>query len=122
MLVHNKYLQELGITKNTYPLGKSCDHENKLDKDMGVVVCQTWNLDLTLAMELYTYIKAFKDIAPGHPACFENMGEWHRVLDEMADGFKDYIDRKNELDFNAEYPKLEHSLDLLKEYWQALWW
>lgn len=122
MLVHNKYLEELGVTKDTYPLGKTCSHETELDEDMGVVICQTWNLNLTLAMELYTYIKAYKDIKPGHPVCFENMEEWEAVLDEIADGFADYIKRRDEVELNAGYPKLERSLDLLKEYWEALWW
>ena len=88
---------------------------------MGVIICQTWNLDLTLAMELYTYLRAFKDIKPGHPACLTEE-EWDNILDEMVEGFADYIRRKDEIDFNAEYPKLNRSLNLLKEYWQALWW
>ena len=67
MLVYNKYLQELGVDENTYPLGDSCNHETELDKKTGVIPCQTWNLNLTLAMELYTYLKAFKDIKPGYP-------------------------------------------------------
>lgn len=120
MLVHNKYLEELGVTENTYPLGNSCSHETELDKDMGVVICQTWNLDRTLALELYTYIKAFKDITPGHPCCFENMEEWHAVLDEMAEGFADYVNQADEFFPNTN--KLNHSLNLLKEYWEALWW
>ena len=121
MLVHNKYLEELGITKDTYPLGKSCNHENELDEDMGVVVCQTWNLDRTLAMELYSYLRAFKDIKPGHPVC-TTKEEWDDILDEMIDGFADYIKRKDEIDLNAEHPKLDKSLDLLKKWWEALWW
>ena len=122
MLVHNKYLEKLGVTKDTYPLGESCTHETELDKDMGVIPCQTWNLNLILAMELYTYVKAFRDITPGYPACFENIEEWYAVLDEIADGFADYITRRDEIDFNADYPKLNRSFNLLKEYWEALWW
>lgn len=121
MLVHNEYLEELGITKDTYPLGNSCTHETELDEGIGVIPCQTWNLDLTLAMELYTYLRAFKDIKPGHPACLTKE-EWDNILDEMIEGFADYIRRKDEINFNAEYPKLNRSLNLLKEYWQALWW
>ena len=120
MLVHNKYLEELGVTKDTYPLGKSCNHETELDKDMGVVVCQTWNLNRTLTLELYTYIKAFKDIAPGYPACFEEQEEWYKVLDEIAEGFADYIKQKDE--FSPNLNKLNHSLNLLKKWWGALWW
>lgn len=122
MLVHNEYLKELGVGKNSYPLGNSCTHETELDKQAGVVPCQTWNLNLTLAMELYTYLRAFKDNTHGHPACLESMEEWDKILDEMIEGFADYIKRRDELDFNADYPKLRHSLNLMKEWWDALWW
>ena len=120
MLVYNKYLEELGITKDTYPLGSSCTHETELDEKAGVIPCQTWNLNLTLAMELYTYIKAFRDNTHGHPLCFENIEEWHAVLDEVADGFADYIKQRDE--FIPNLDKLRHSLNLLKEHWEALWW
>ena len=122
MLVHNEYLEELGVTKDTYPLGNSCNHETELDEKSGVIPCQTWNLDLTLAMELYTYLRAFKDNKHGHPACFEKMEEWDAILDEMIEGFADYIRRKDEITFHPNNEKLENSLRLMGEWWEALWW
>lgn len=121
MLIHNKYLEELGVGKNTYPLGNSCDHETELDEEAGVIPCQTWNLDLTLAMELYTYLRAFKDIKPGHPACISSE-EWDKILDEMIEGFADYIRKKDDMSINVDHSKLRHSLNLMKEWWEALWW
>lgn len=122
MLVHNKYLEELGVGENDYPLGNSCNHETELDEEAGVVPCQTWNLNLTLAMEIYTYIRAFRDNTHGHPACLESMEEWDKILDEMMEGFADYIKRRDEVTFHPDNSKLERSLDLLKEWWEALWW
>ena len=119
MLVHNDYLKELGIGKNTYPLGNSCNHETELDKKAGIIPCQTWNLNLTLAMELYTYLRAFKDIKPGHPACCTEE-EWDNILDEMIEGFADYIRQRDE--FEPKMAKLNRSLNLMKEWWEALWW
>ena len=122
MLVHNKYLAELGVGENDYPLGNSCNHEAELDEEAGVIPCQTWNLNLTLAMELYTYLRALKDIKPGHPACLESMEEWDKILDEMIEGFADYIRRRNGVTFHPDNSKLKKSLDLMKEWWEALWW
>ena len=122
MLVYNDYLKDLGVTKNTYPLGNSCSHETELDKESGVIPCQTWNLNLTLAMELYTYLRAFKDIKPGHPACLKSMEEWDKILDEMIEGFADYIKRRDDVSLNQDNSKLNRSLNLMKEWWEAFWW
>lgn len=120
MLVHNRYLQELGINKDTYPLGNSCNHDAELDKDEGVIPCQTWNLNLTLAMELYTYLRTFKDEKPGYPACLKSAEQWDKILDEMIEGFADYIRQKDE--FQPKMAKFNRSMNLLKEWWGALWW
>lgn len=119
MLIYNEYLKKIGVGKNTYPLGNSCSHEKELDKEAGVIPCQTWNLDRTLAMELYTYILYFKDHTKGYPIFCKDKLEWDNILEEMADGFKDYITKDIG---HKNIRKLNHSLNLLKRYWMDLWW
>lgn len=122
MLVHNEYLQELGVGKNTYPLGNSCSHETELDERAGVIPCQTWNMNLTLAMELYTYFRAFKDVKPGHPVCLTKE-EWDDILDKIIDGFANYIKHRDDTTPNKDvHERLCRSLNLMKEWWEAFWW
>lgn len=121
MLVYNDYLKELGVKKTDFPF--KAHHSYKLEKGMGVKPCQLWNLNYTIAMELYTYICAFMDTTCCFPAYMEGPDEWDKILNEIKDGLAAYIKTKDDIVPNEKImQKLERSLDLIKEYWGDLWY
>lgn len=79
-----------------------------------------WNLDNTLAQILAQSIRDFRTLQHGYPALFDDQKEWLAVLDEMADGFQAYADADSRGE-NADYDKLNRSLDLLRKWFPHLW-
>lgn len=120
MIIYNDYLKSLGMKPDDYPFDKVS--YDKLDKDLGVCIEETWNLNLTMAIQIYTYLCALRDVKAGHPACLGSMEEWNDILNEMIEGFADYILRRDDVDFHPDNSKLEKSLKLMGEWWEALWW
>ena len=54
------------------------------------------------------------------------LDEWHSILIEIENGFKDYL-RLDEIDFNDPERKnmekrFERAFDLLRQYFSDLWW
>lgn len=124
MLVYNDYLKKIGVKKSEFPF--HAPHSTQIDREKGVRPCQLWNLDYTLAMEIYTYISAFMDDTGCYPAYMEGKEEWDEILNEIKIGLEDYIkSRTFEYDkdeFARARKGLDRSLDLLKEYWEDLWY
>ena len=78
-----------------------------------------WNLDTTLAQILAQGIGRLREMDHGHPAGLAHE-DWLGILREMAAGFQQYADA----DLNcsdADYDKLNRSLDLLREWFPHLW-
>lgn len=139
MLVFNKYLKELGYEKDDFP-SKRLDNRFKPDKHRGVVPAQTWNLDITIALELYTYLRYFQEecMDSDFPICFasEENGKkhWHQVAQDIIDGLKAYVgarelhasDFKTYEDYSKAYEELydkfEKGWALLGEYFADFWW
>ena len=102
MLVYNKYLKELGLKKNDFPFDctEKEDHRYALDKKAGTIESQTWNLDRTIVLELYTYLRDFQDnyMKMGVPAPYFTYGNgekrWHQVVADIIDGLKAYIEAR----------------------------
>ncbi len=121
MLVYNDYLKDIGVKRTDFPIRSP--HSNRLEKGMGVKPCQLWNLNYTLAMELYTYICAFQDTTCCFPAYMESPKEWDKILDEIKAGLVAYIQTRDDPVPNEKAgEQLERSLDLIKEYWGDLWY
>ena len=100
MLLYNKYLKELGYKKNDFPFDETgkTDKRYAVDKKRGLVEAQTWNLDTTIVLELYTYLRDFqenymKGATPAPYFTYEDGDKkWHQVVAEIIDGLKAYID------------------------------
>lgn len=122
--MHNKYLDEVGIENTDFPF--VAPHSDTLDKEHGVIPCQTWNLYATLAMEIYTYLRNFQECHIGHPVCM-TAKEWEKLLEKIISGFRLYLQNLDNLENTTEqkqaiYDAFDKSMDLLKENWEFLWW
>ena len=68
MLQLNKYLRELGIDENYWLFKEKNDNRYLPDED-GFIDAETFNLDMTLSMIIYSYLCYFRDhCLVGHPA------------------------------------------------------
>ena len=142
MLVYNKYLKKLGLKKKDYYVfRKGEDKRYRLNKKIGLVPAEVWNLDTTLILQLYTYISQFMDQSEGCcPGYFNSYNEWKDTLEKIRDGFKRYIlyfivekgkeyDEIKTLERSEQYKREEEigkavldSLDLIKEHFFSLWY
>lgn len=142
MLVDNKYLKELGWKNGDFPFDRTekDDPRYGLDKSTGTVEAQTWNLETTIILEMYTYLRDFQDhyMKYGTPAPYftyeDGDKRWHEVIAEIVEGLKAYIEVRDlhlsdfkdynaYLDAQKEYmDKFEKSWKLLGENMCALWW
>ena len=137
MLVWSEYLKELGYKKSDFPFRKK-DERYTLDKKLGVVEAQTWNLNTTIILELYVQLRYFQDgCTKGIPMCYvddtkpdKGMSVWQDILQEIIDGLKAYIIADNMCpcsdEERAEQDKLYKQFDkawaLLGENLPCLWW
>lgn len=119
MLVYNKYLQELGVKPTDYPFNKATEP----DED-GIIPEHLWDLDRTMTMELYTYIKAFQERRGGIPACYTEK-QWDAILQKIVDGLawkvmhgQDFVDTPGFKEGNTSFWKALH---LLFENWNCFW-
>lgn len=142
MLVNNKYLKELGWKKGDFPFDRTerDDPRYKLDKNTGTVEAQTWNLETTIVLEVYTYLRDFQDhyMKCGTPAPYftyeDGAKQWHNIIAEIIDGLKAYIEaRELHLSDYKDYDaylaaqkectdKFEKAWTLLGENIYCLWW
>jgi len=139
MLVYNKYLKELGYKKSDFPF-RIRDSRYKLKKKYGVVEAQTWNLDNTIVLELYTYLRFFQETCPkGIPGPFideskkdHGLKDFQNMVAKVVTGLKAYVDAQN-IDYTSDYEADKRKIDklykefdeawkLLGEYLQCFWW
>lgn len=123
MLQLNKYLRELGIDEN-YWLFK--DEENgryKPDED-GFVNAETFNLDATLSMIIYSYLCYFRDnCLVGYPGSM-TFEKWKEIIDKMIEAFKLQLelDGKIYLPSKNKRKKINYGMRLFIKYYNDLWW
>ncbi len=118
----NKYLRELGVNEDTYPFNKDKnDSRYEIDEDVGLSEADTWEMDIVLAMDIYTYLRYFKDTNNlSYPCEFNDMQEWVDILDKMIEGFGLIITEDEPS--NRQQKKIKKSLSLFKKYFFDLWW
>ena len=91
MLKYNIYLKKLGVKKSDYPFKKEIgDMRYYEDPFTHIREVETWGLDNTIIMMLYSYLVYFRDVTIAIP-CKYTKKEWDDILDEMIKGFEDYI-------------------------------
>lgn len=140
MLVYNKYLKELGVRENDFPfdVNEKDDPRYGLDKVAGVVDAQTFSLDYTIVMELYTYLRFYQDnCLCGVPTGFideekedKGMSEWKATIQKIVDGLKCYFvtgdmvactdEEQKQLD--NLYKQFDEAWALLGENIGCFWW
>lgn len=121
MLVYNKYLKELGVKPTDYPFNKATEP----DED-GIIPEHLWDLDWTLAAEVYAYLRAFQEHSGGVP-CGMTGEEWDAILQKMIEGFEAKVKEKyapvgDDWWERIGYTKFRKSMALLSEYWNCLWY
>ena len=122
MLQLNKYLRELGIDENYWLFEEKNDNRYLPDED-GFVDAETFNLDMTLSMIIYSYLCYFRDhCLVGHPASM-TFEQWKKILDKMIEAFKLQIenDNYNEISKNRQ-KKINYGMKLFVKYYNHLWW
>lgn len=142
MLLFNKYLKELGYKKNDFPFDRTekTDPRYALDKETGIVQAQTWNLDTTIVLELYTYLRDFQEyyMKGATPAPYftyeDGEAQWHQVVADIIDGLRAYIE-VHELHYDdfkdwdkykeaeqAYFDRFDKGWKLLGENIHCFWW
>jgi len=153
MLKPNKYLKEIGIDETYWLFNKK---ENRGDSryeenEEGLKEVETWNLDATLSMIIYTQLRYFKDTGAkiGTPSCFlfnedgskkdseQAHKEWIDTLDYIIETFKLMIIEDEEVDkyfgvkdrfhdykaFMEQYEeRLEKGMKMFVDYYRCFWW
>ena len=126
MLWLNKYLRELGIDEN-YWLFKNAQNDKdiryKPDAD-GFVNAETFNLDATLSMIIYSYLCYFRDnCLIGHPGCM-TFEKWQEIINKMIEAFKLQIDLDSNMDLPSKnrQKKINYGMRLFIKYYNNLWW
>lgn len=124
MLQLNKYLRELGIDENYWLFKDEEDGRYKPDED-GFVNAETFNLDATLSMVIYSYLCYFRDnCLVGHPGSM-TFEKWKEIIDKMIEAFRLQIDLDeniNNIDSKNRQKKINYGMRLFIKYYNHLWW
>ena len=124
MLQLNKYLRELGIDENYWLFKDEEDGRYKPDED-GFVNAETFNLDATLSMVIYSYLCYFRDnCLVGHPGSI-TFEKWKEIIDKMIEAFRLQIDLDeniNNIDSKNRKKKINYGMRLFIKYYNHLWW
>lgn len=124
MLQLNKYLRELGIDENYWLFKDEEDGRYKPDED-GFVNAETFNLDATLSMVIYSYLCYFRDnCLVGHPGSM-TFEKWKEIIDKMIEAFRLQIDLDeniNNIDSKNRKKKINYGMRLFIKYYNHLWW
>ena len=124
MLQLNKYLRELGIDENYWLFKDEEDGRYKPDED-GFVNAETFNLDATLSMVIYSYLCYFRDnCLVGHPGSM-TFEKWKEIINKMIEAFRLQIDLDeniNNIDSKNKQKKINYGMRLFIKYYNHLWW
>lgn len=124
MLQLNKYLRELGIDENYWLFKDEKDGRYKPDED-GFVNAETFNLDATLSMVIYSYLCYFRDnCLVGYPGSM-TFEKWKEIIDKMIEAFRLQIDLDeniNNINSKNKQKKINYGMRLFIKYYNHLWW
>ena len=104
-------------------------------KENGFSPDETWALYTNIALFVLPRLKYFKEKTCGYPTCFNNIEEWHEILDKMILSFErivneeeypssEYISKfKDEHEaYEAFDNEIKEGLELFGKYFRSLWW
>ncbi len=95
-----------------------------------------WNLESYLSDVIARSVSQFAQDTNGYPSTVESFEEWEAVLAEIVEGFQLYAEPDDDMGYvdgkfsveaytkeeRRRTQKLNRSFDLLKKYYQGLWW
>lgn len=116
----NKYLEEIGIDNknNQFKIVKN-DNRYIPDDLTGLSESDTWDMRISLAMIIYTYLRKFQETKRiSYPADL-TVEKWEDILKKMIEGFASII--KGEESKRA-FKRQKRALSLFKTYFWDLWW
>ena len=125
MIQLNKYLREIGIDENYWLFDKGMqmiDSRYTPDED-GFVNAETFNLDMSLSMYIYSQLCYFRDnCLNGYPSSM-TFEEWKSIIDKMIEAFKLQITEKNNYEISKnKQKKINYGMRLFIKYYNNLWW
>ena len=125
MVQPNKYLKELGIDEHYWLFD---EERRKTDKryipdEDGFVDAETFNLDMSFSMYIYSYLCYFRDnCLDGHPSSM-TFEQWKSIIDKMIEGFKLQITTDNTWSISKnKQKKINYGMRLFIKYYNHLWW
>jgi len=80
-----------------------------------------WSLDHTIGKFVLPRLKRYKEITNGYPAIFNDIEDWHNILDKMIAGFELISNDEFYLLSNENEKIVEEALDLFRQYYRGLW-
>lgn len=125
MIELNKYLRELGIDEHYWLFDKErrkTDNRYIPDEE-GFVNAETFNLDVSLSMHIYSQLCYFRDnCLNGHPG-YMTFEEWKNIIDKMIEAFRLQIITDNEWNISKnKQKKINYGMRLFIKYYNHLWW
>lgn len=131
----NKYLKNLGITEDTYwVIADDHGEDTRYEEDEdGIVDAETWNLNTTLAMIIYSYLCYFRDHCLHAYPCGLTFEKWKEYLNKMIKAFELMIveddtwnlpistEEKKQISKNRN-KQINFGLRLFTKYFNDLWW
>jgi len=125
MIKLNKYLKELGIDDNCWLFEGERKKEDKryIPDEDGFINAETFNLDVTLSMYIYSQLCYFRDnCLKGHPSSM-TFEQWKSIIDKMIEAFKLQITTNNEWTVSKnKQKKINYGMRLFIKYYNHLWW
>ena len=115
----NKYLKDLGVTEKNWPFSRDFKDKRYIPDDTGLAESDTWDMKISLAMIIYTYLMKFKETDRiAYPARLTPK-EWEDILDEMIKSFAIII---KGVESKTQFKKAKRALALFKTYYFDLGW
>jgi hypothetical protein len=117
--VYNK--EFLKSKKGKKKVKKQIKRNKKYQKELkenGIDRTECWNLDYTIAKFVTPRLKLFKELGNSYPGHFENIEEWHKIIDKMIYSFEQKM-----ADDYANFDQLKYmeGFKLFGEYFHHLW-
>ena len=100
------------------------DYRKAMRKTGGVSPDETWNLDVCFGMFMAPRVRLYKELTIGYPGYLKGMDEWHKILDQIAEGLEMLGRGEPEIgdpDWKAKERKIKKALRLFAKYIQSMW-
>ena len=122
MIQLNKYLREIGIDED-YWLFRNVDGDKRyLQDEEGFVPIEFWDLDVTLAIYIYSHLCYFRDhYNNGYPSGMTEQ-QWNKCLDDMITAFKLLIQNDSNYKSKNRNKKIKYGLRLFAKHFTDLWY